>query len=84
MPLYQDRRYEEAIQECNHIIGQDKNYYVNYLWMANCLLAYKAVDDAKYYIDMAWKLEYNETRVSYEQSQSKNLYELYYSLGGTN
>ena len=82
MPLYNDRRYDEAIQECHHIISTDKNYYVNYLWMANCLLSYRAVEDAKYYIDMAWKLEYNETRVDYGNSQSKKLYDRYYEMGG--
>jgi len=82
-PLYSAGKYDEAIEECHLIISHEKNYYVNYLWMANCLLAYGAVEEAKYYIDMAWKLEYNErNRIDYGNSESSKLYDRYRELGG--
>ncbi len=82
-PLYSAGKYKEAIDECHLLISHEKNYYVNYLWMANCLLAYGALDEAKYYIDMAWKLEYNErNRIDYGNSESSKLYDRYRELGG--
>ncbi len=82
VPLYNERRYSEAIAECNYLLSLDQNYYMNYIWMASCYLALKDTVDAKYYIDMAWKLEWNEKRTPYEQSESKKLYDWYRSEGG--
>ncbi len=82
VPLYNERRYSEAIAECNYLLSLDQNYYMNYIWMASCYLALKDTADAKYYIDMAWKLEWNEKRTPYEQSESKKLYDWYRSEGG--
>jgi ribosomal protein L37E len=82
VPLYNERRYSEAITECNYLLSLDQNYYMNYVWMASCYLASKDPVDAKYYIDMAWKLEWNEKRTPYEQSESKKLYDWYLREGG--
>ncbi len=82
VPLYNERRYSEAIAECNYLLSLDQNYYMNYIWMASCYLSLKDIADAKYYIDMAWKLEWNEKRIPYEQSESKKLYDWYRSEGG--
>jgi len=82
VPLYNERRYSEAIAECNYLLSLDQNYYMNYIWMASCYLALKDPADAKYYIDMAWKLEWNEKRTPYEQSESRKLYDWYRSEGG--
>ncbi len=80
MPLYEKGEYEEAVKECYSLIFRHKHYYISHLWMAKCLLAVNEAEEAKIYIDIGWKLEANQTGVSYEESQAKKLYDIYYNM----
>jgi len=84
MTLYNERRYTEAINECNSLINYEPTYYSNYIWMASCYLAAKDPEDAKYYIDKALEYEWQEKRLPREQLESEKLYQLYLKYGGKN
>ncbi|HPZ08292.1 MAG TPA: hypothetical protein PL110_09270 [Candidatus Eremiobacteraeota bacterium] len=82
IPLYNERKYAEAINECHNLIARDDSYYMNYLWMANCYLGAHDVVDAKSYLDEAWRWESREKRINYDQSETKKVYDVYYRMGG--
>ncbi|MEQ8223524.1 MAG: hypothetical protein ABRQ37_14530, partial [Candidatus Eremiobacterota bacterium] len=84
MTLYNERRYTEAINECNRLINYEPTYYSNYIWMASCYLAANDPEDAKYYIDKALEYEWQEKRLPREQLESEKLYQLYLKYGGKN
>ncbi len=77
MPLYEKGKYDEAVKESYSLVFRHKHYFLNHLWMAKCLLAVNEVEEAKIYMDIGWKLESEQTKVSYEESQSKKLYDIY-------